>query len=39
MHKCDGCKYKSEHQEMGFQAVGVCTKEYFLLDSERCKRV
>ena len=30
MHKCDGCKYKSEHQEMGFKAVGVCTKEYYL---------
>ncbi len=24
MHKCDGCKYKREHQEMKFQAVGVC---------------
>lgn len=30
MHKCDGCKYKSEHQEMCFQPVGICIKEHFL---------
>lgn len=30
MHKCDGCKYKSEHQEMGFKAVGTCTQEHYL---------
>lgn len=33
MHKCDGCKYKSEHQEMGFMSVGVCTKELLLPDA------
>ena len=27
MHKCEGCKYRGEHQEMGFRAVGVCTRE------------
>ena len=25
-HKCDGCQYASEHQEMGFRPFGVCTK-------------
>lgn len=33
MHKCDGCKYKSEHQEMGFKATGVCSKEHYLPDA------
>ena len=27
MHKCDRCEYKGEHQEMGFQAIGVCLME------------
>ena len=27
MHKCEGCKYRGEHQEMGFRAVGVCNRE------------
>lgn len=31
MNKCDGCRYKSEHQEMGFGAIGVCYKEPNLL--------
>ena len=26
-HKCNGCKYKGEHQEMMFKPMGVCTKE------------
>lgn len=33
MHKCDGCKYKGEHQEQGFKAVGTCTQEHSLLDA------
>lgn len=33
MHECDGCKYKGEHQEMGFRAVGTCTKEHSLPDA------
>lgn len=33
-HKCDGCKYKGEHQEMGFKAVGVCFREHNLLKAE-----
>lgn len=26
VHKCEGCRYKSVHQEMGFCATPVCTK-------------
>lgn len=26
MHKCEGCRYKGVHQEMGFCATPVCTK-------------
>lgn len=33
-HKCDGCRYKGEHQEMGFRPFGVCTKELNLRDAE-----
>lgn len=25
-HKCDGCRYKGQHQEMGFCSTPVCTK-------------
>lgn len=25
-HKCDGCRYKGEHQEMGFRPIGICTQ-------------
>lgn len=34
-HKCDGCRYKSEHQEMMFRPFGVCTKELNLIDAEK----
>lgn len=34
-HKCDGCKYKSTHQEMGFAPFGVCTKERNLAEAEK----
>jgi hypothetical protein len=29
-HKCDGCKYKGEHQEMG-----VCYKEHNLIEAAK----
>lgn len=32
-HKCDGCIYKGEHQEMEFRPVGVCLKEPNLLEA------
>lgn len=32
-HKCDGCKFKGEHQEMGFSPCGVCLKEPHLADA------
>lgn len=41
-HKCDGCKYKSEHQEMMFSPFGVCTRTTNLIeavknyDAEKC---
>lgn len=31
MHKCKTCKYRGEHQEMGFRPVGVCHMEHNLL--------
>lgn len=34
-HKCDGCKYKGEHQETMFRPFGVCTKELNLIDAEK----
>lgn len=34
-HKCNGCRYKSEHQEMGFMPFGVCTKETDLVQAEK----
>lgn len=32
-HKCDGCKYKSWHREMGFASMGVCTKTTNLVEA------
>lgn len=34
-HKCDGCRYKGEHQEMMFRPFGVCTKETNLIEAEK----
>lgn len=34
-HKCDGCRYKGEHQEMGFRAFGVCFREHNLIEAEK----
>lgn len=34
-HKCDGCRYKGEHQEMMFRPFGVCTKESNLIEAEK----
>lgn len=34
-HKCDSCKYKGEHQEMGFKISWVCTKEHDRLKAMR----
>lgn len=34
-HKCDGCKYKGEHQEMMFRPFGVCYKFHNLLEAEK----
>lgn len=34
-HKCDGCRYKGEHQEMGFVPFGVCLKEKSLIKAEQ----
>ncbi len=34
-HKCDGCRYKGEHQEVGFCPFGVCTKETNLVRAEQ----
>lgn len=35
IHKCDGCRYKGEHQEMGFAPFGVCLKETNLIKAEQ----
>ena len=35
VHKCDGCRYKGEHQEMGFVPFGVCLKETNLIRAEQ----
>ena len=32
-HKCDGCEYKGEHQEMMFRPMGVCYKEHNLIEA------
>ena len=34
-HKCDGCKYKGEHQEMMFRPFGVCLRGTNLVEAER----
>lgn len=34
-HKCDGCGFKGEHQEMMFRPFGVCLRELNLADAER----
>ena len=34
-HKCDGCRYKGEHQEQGFIPFGVCLKERSLIKAEQ----
>lgn len=34
-HKCEGCKYKSEHQEMMFRPMGVCLREHNLIEAEK----
>lgn len=34
-HKCDGCGYKGEHQEMGFRPFNVCTKGINLIEAEK----
>ncbi len=34
-HKCNGCRYKGEHQEMGFRPFGVCLKETNLVKAEK----
>lgn len=34
-HKCDGCKYKGEHQEMMFKPFGLCLKESNLVEAEK----
>ena len=35
IHKCDGCRYKGEHQEMMFRPFGVCTRELNLIEAEK----
>ena len=34
-HKCDGCRYKGEHQEMMFRPFGVCMRETNLIKAEK----
>lgn len=34
-HKCDGCRFKGEHQEMMFRPFGVCLRELNLADAEK----
>lgn len=34
-HKCNGCKYRGEHQEMMFRPFGVCTRATNLIDAEK----
>ena len=34
-HKCDGCRYKGEHQEMMFRPFGVCLRELNLIEAEK----
>ena len=34
-HKCDGCGFKGEHQEMMFRPFGVCLRELNLAEAEK----
>ena len=34
-HKCDGCRYKGEHQEMGFVPFDICFKEKNLIKAQQ----
>ena len=34
-HKCDGCRFKGEHQEMMFRPFGVCLRELNLIEAEK----
>ena len=34
-HKCEGCRYKSFHQEMMFRPFGVCTRGANLIEAEK----
>lgn len=34
-HKCDGCRHKGEHREMGFAPFGICGREYDLVSAEQ----
>ena len=33
MHKCDGCRYKGEYQEMMFRPMGVCNRGSNLVEA------
>lgn len=33
--KCEGCRYKCQHQEMMFRPIGVCTRATNLIEAER----
>lgn len=35
LHKCDRCRFKGEHQEMGFKPFGVCQKYTNLTEASR----
>jgi hypothetical protein len=32
-HKCDGCRYKGQHQEMMFRSMGVCQRTNNLVEA------
>ena len=34
-HKCDGCRYKGEHQEMKFRPIGICNRGADLAEAVR----
>ena len=34
-HKCDGCQYKGQHEEMMFSPFGVCLKFHNLWEAEK----
>lgn len=35
LHKCEGCRFRAEHQEQGFRPFGVCSKEKNLIEAEK----